>query len=681
MKLKFLITLLFSLLSFLLFAQRAVPAPPCTEVLDDGSVVLNWDKYNPFGSIFDSYTLYFSPVPQGPFSQIIVINNINTTTYTHPTASANLGPRYYYRTITTDDIESEHSETIATMFITLETTDYENVMLRWNPVHDSLQPNWNSFYHIYQEFPPGVWQIVDSTQDTTIDHHFWSCNKNLYKVNFRISLDHTVLNCSSLSLKTGEILVNTAQPDIPVLDSVSTNTDGNIIIGWNPSQAEDTWGYIIYRVTTINDSIDFVPDKLSTNYTHIGIDPCNGTFRYAISAIDTCGNESPGTFDFPQGNLLLQEINYDPCLMTNTLTWNDYLNFDPPLGGYRVYVSENDGPFQILATLPPGQPSFLQQDLASTTKYSYYIRAFSQDGIKTSTSCKKEVRTYNSPKPDFMYLRYASVENNQSVNLMFYSDTAAHVQGYRIMRSISHAGPFEEIGFVTPSGSDNLSFSDVTASVNNTSYYYQVTVIDSCQNETNIANTARTLFLTINAQSDMNNVLQWNPYESWDGGVEGYRIYRRINDNPVADLLIPLDNMTYTFTDDVSAMSASGNKISYFVEAYEGYGNPYGFLESSYSNEVLALQEAKVYMPNAFLPEGMNTTLKPVMVFAGTENYLFAIYNRWGQLLFLTNDPEEGWNGIYKGSYVSQDVYVYLIRFSNVLGDALEKSGTVAVIF
>jgi gliding motility-associated-like protein len=175
--------------------------------------------------------------------------------------------------------------------------------------------------------------------------------------------------------------------------------------------------------------------------------------------------------------------------------------------------------------------------------------------------------------------------------------------------------------------------------------------------------------------------LQWNPYESWDGGVEGYRIYRRINDNPVADLLIPLDNMTYTFTDDVSAMSASGNKISYFVEAYEGYGNPYGFLESSYSNEVLALQEAKVYMPNAFLPEGMNTTLKPVMVFAGTENYLFAIYNRWGQLLFLTNDPEEGWNGIYKGSYVSQDVYVYLIRFSNVLGDALEKSGTVAVIF
>ena len=41
------------------------------------------------------------------------------------------------------------------------------------------------------------------------------------------------------------------------------------------------------------------------------------------------------------------------------------------------------------------------------------------------------------------------------------------------------------------------------------------------------------------------------------------------------------------------------------------------------------------------------------------------IYNRWGELIFETSDETKGWDGIYKGSYVQQDVYLVLIELQS----------------
>ena len=89
----------------------------------------------------------------------------------------------------------------------------------------------------------------------------------------------------------------------------------------------------------------------------------------------------------------------------------------------------------------------------------------------------------------------------------------------------------------------------------------------------------------------------------------------------------------------------------------------------------------KVFVPNAFAPKGSNTTFKPVGNFISENNYLFTVYNRWGQQLFETTNPSEAWDGQYKGQYVPQDVYVYILRFTTSTGDVLMKKGTVMVIF
>jgi gliding motility-associated-like protein len=39
------------------------------------------------------------------------------------------------------------------------------------------------------------------------------------------------------------------------------------------------------------------------------------------------------------------------------------------------------------------------------------------------------------------------------------------------------------------------------------------------------------------------------------------------------------------------------------------------------------------------------------------------IYNRWGELIFVSNELEYRWDGYYKGELCQQDVYVYKINY------------------
>ena len=87
-----------------------------------------------------------------------------------------------------------------------------------------------------------------------------------------------------------------------------------------------------------------------------------------------------------------------------------------------------------------------------------------------------------------------------------------------------------------------------------------------------------------------------------------------------------------------------------------------------------------IYIPNSFAPFGYNTIFKPSGEIKGVRNYSFQIFNRWGQLIYETNDPEKGWDGRLNGEYVPAGAYVYYLKFENV-DDKFEKIGSVTVIF
>lgn len=56
------------------------------------------------------------------------------------------------------------------------------------------------------------------------------------------------------------------------------------------------------------------------------------------------------------------------------------------------------------------------------------------------------------------------------------------------------------------------------------------------------------------------------------------------------------------------------------------------------------------------------------------------IYNRWGNLVYEFTDPDEGWDGTYKGQYVDTGVYFYVITATGSDGKKYERHGDINVL-
>lgn len=87
------------------------------------------------------------------------------------------------------------------------------------------------------------------------------------------------------------------------------------------------------------------------------------------------------------------------------------------------------------------------------------------------------------------------------------------------------------------------------------------------------------------------------------------------------------------------------------------------------------------FVPNAFTPNGdnLNDTYGINNPFAIQDLKAFEIFDRWGNLVFTTDDPFQQWDGSYKGTEVNPGVFLY--RINHICnGDELFESGSLTVI-
>jgi gliding motility-associated-like protein len=70
------------------------------------------------------------------------------------------------------------------------------------------------------------------------------------------------------------------------------------------------------------------------------------------------------------------------------------------------------------------------------------------------------------------------------------------------------------------------------------------------------------------------------------------------------------------------------------------------------------------FMPTGFTPnnDGKNDLLRPLLK-GDVAHYKFRIYNRWGQLLLETTDPNKAWDGTYQGQPQSSGVFVWMCAY------------------
>jgi len=98
-------------------------------------------------------------------------------------------------------------------------------------------------------------------------------------------------------------------------------------------------------------------------------------------------------------------------------------------------------------------------------------------------------------------------------------------------------------------------------------------------------------------------------------------------------------------------------------------------------NSCVELQVSSIFIPNAFTPneDALNETFLPVV--NEVHEYKFLIFDKWGEKLFESSDPEKGWDGFYNGKMCPQNVYVYKLTFmDNEKNLPHEYAGKVALI-
>jgi PKD repeat protein len=109
-------------------------------------------------------------------------------------------------------------------------------------------------------------------------------------------------------------------------------------------------------------------------------------------------------------------------------------------------------------------------------------------------------------------------------------------------------------------------------------------------------------------------------------------------------------------------------------------------------NAVRVEGEGIMKFPNAFRPDASgpsggrydSNAPNPNTIFypfhSGVDEYRLEIFNRWGELLFVSEDIEIGWDGYYKGRLSKEDVYVWKVRGTFINGIKFIDAGDVTLL-
>ncbi len=121
------------------------------------------------------------------------------------------------------------------------------------------------------------------------------------------------------------------------------------------------------------------------------------------------------------------------------------------------------------------------------------------------------------------------------------------------------------------------------------------------------------------------------------------------------------------------------------IQAWPEFPTQYTFLISDAAgcgtqDSVWIIPEYTCWVPNSFTPnaDAINDGFV-VQSFLPLRSFHLKIFDRWGFLVFETQEQKRGWDGSFNGSYVPQDVYNWILEFENREGHQIKK-GHVSVL-
>lgn len=504
---------------------------------------------------------------------------------------------------------------------------------------------------------------------------------------------------SLIDIKT--VSIEVLAPPVNQL-SASRHPQG-IELQWDALECGQVIGYSIYRKAG-DDGLE--PDACQT-----GIPP-----EWGYQLIATIQGATENTYLDPESNNMIPGVEYcyrivallaggvqnvvseascasiarDVPLITNVsiretsqgngslqLIWSKPAELDvilyPPPYEYRIYRGEGFNPINLTEI---GKTFDINDTLYVDTLINTLEQAYTYQVLLYSTQGAVAQQTGQSPYASSAYLKLAPGNNKVKLSveaIVPWTNIRMHV-----FRQDSIDGPYSFIG-----SSEGLEMIDAGV-LNDSSYCYYVEVEGSYFSE----GLADPLFnlsqkkciivkdtlppcpvnITITTDCDYpSNTIEWsNPC---DNDIELYEVYYSPVEGGTYQRIAVLPAGTFLFFHG-PLPSVAG---CYYVRVLGANGK---YSESDPVSCVDIDQCDLYHLPNVFTPDGdmINDLLIP-FPYNFVERIDLTIFNRWGNVVFMTNDPDINWNGRhYKNDMeVSDGVYYYICNVFEIRLSGLQK--------
>ncbi len=439
----------------------------------------------------------------------------------------------------------------------------------------------------------------------------------------------------------------------PTIDEISV-TNANQLIG------EVTLQY------TLDASIDYVLEMAtngSSGYVEMGpvsgnsmslgsLNTINNFYCFRLVAVDPCNGSRVNST--PVCSISLAAMAMDG---RNQLNWNtEIVNFD------NFELIKNGGLLALFNT-----PTLMMEDtlVACNVDYCYQVITNYTNGSR-SLSAIQCVTGINTQPPPAINSMTATVSGS-SILLDWNLAASSNSSEFSLSRSINHQ-PFQEIATVNQS-----QFTDQNLRPQINEHCYMVTYQDLCGNQSGPGITACAIKLLGENINNISFQLTWTAYQGWSNGVSQYQLELLDASGALIGSPLVFDPNTFTYSDPITN---NRQVTQYRIVAISNDIIP----SRSESNIVISDLPLQVHLPNSFTPnnDGLNDIFLAKGLFI--EEFSMEIYSRWGELLFRSEQLEQGWDGRFRGVLVPEGAYVYRILARDPLGRSISKNGAVHVL-
>lgn len=195
---------------------------------------------------------------------------------------------------------------------------------------------------------------------------------------------------------------------------------------------------------------------------------------------------------------------------------------------------------------------------------------------------------------------------------------------------------------------------------------YKIDYTDACFNVSDMSNEVCSIYLNHNISAGIVN-LTWNNYEGWSNGVSEYLV---VVESSSGNISYSTSSNNFQLPEETT----NTQRIKVTIQAVPVDSN----LANINSNRIEIINSANIKFPNAFAPNGVNTTFNVKGRYI--ETLSIKIYTRWGELVASITDRETGWDGTINGKSASGGTYIYIAEVTDEAGYVHSRTGSVLLI-